>query len=302
MPRRVDINFISGGERCVGDLYLPDTLAPAPVIVMGHGLGSVRTMRLGAYAERFVAAGYACLVFDYRHFGDSEGSPRQLLDIQKQLEDWKSAIAYVRANSSVDGTRITLWGTSFGGGHALSTAADVDGISAVIAQCPFTDGLASSLAVAPWTSARLTALGLVDLARGAFGAAPLLVPTAGPPGTVGLMTSPDAEPGYLALTSDGDAGSFDNHVAARIALNLIRYFPGRKAAKITAPVLFAICETDSVAPAGPTLKYARKAPRGEIKLYPEGHFDIYLGEPFERVVADQLDFLQRIVPTTTEKD
>jgi hypothetical protein len=31
-------------------------------------------------------------------------------------------------------------------------------------------------------------------------------------------------------------------------------------------------------------------------VYPNGHFDIYVGEPFERVVADQVEFLQRHVP------
>ncbi|MGI5132359.1 hypothetical protein ACQEVB_36525 [Pseudonocardia sp. CA-107938] len=36
---------------------------------MAHGLGGIRQMRLDAYAERFAAAGYACLVSDYRHFG-----------------------------------------------------------------------------------------------------------------------------------------------------------------------------------------------------------------------------------------
>ena len=52
------------------------------MIVMAHGLGGTRRMRLTAFAERFVAEGYACLVFDYRYFGDSEGQPRQLLDIK----------------------------------------------------------------------------------------------------------------------------------------------------------------------------------------------------------------------------
>ncbi|WP_332394589.1 hypothetical protein [Ralstonia sp. 1B3] len=32
-------------------------------------------MRLDAFAERFSDAGYACLVFDYRNFGASEGAP-----------------------------------------------------------------------------------------------------------------------------------------------------------------------------------------------------------------------------------
>ena len=41
------------------------------------------------------------------------------------------------------------------------------------------------------------------------------------------------------------------------------------------------------------LKAASKAPRAEVKRYPIGHFDIYVGEAFERAVADQADFLQR---------
>ena len=40
-----------------------------------------------------------------------------------------------------------------------------------------------------------------------------------------------------------------------------------------------------------TARLAAAAPRGEIKRYPVGHFEIYLGEPFERAVADQTEFL-----------
>ncbi|NDV10682.1 alpha/beta hydrolase, partial [Rhodococcus sp. IEGM 248] len=42
-----------------------------------------------------------------------------------------------------------------------------------------------------------------------------------------------------------------------------------------------------------TLRYARTAPRGEIKTYDAGHFDFYLGEPFEALVRDQIEFLTR---------
>ena len=32
---------------------------------------------------------------------------------------------------------------------------------------------------------------------------------------------------------------------------------------------------------------------GEVKTYPEGHFAIYVDDAFERVVADQLAFLDK---------
>ena len=86
-------------------LNLPDGASeatPAPVLVMGHGLGAIKEMRLDAFAERFQAAGYACLVFDYRHFGQSEGEPRELLSIARQQEDWRSAVAFVRTLPEID--------------------------------------------------------------------------------------------------------------------------------------------------------------------------------------------------------
>ncbi|MFX5701388.1 alpha/beta hydrolase, partial [Acinetobacter baumannii] len=76
----------------------------------------------------------ACLVFDYRYFGDSEGQPRQLLDIKSQLEDWKAAIAYARSLPNIDKNKIILWGSSFSGGHVLATAAQDANICAVVSQ------------------------------------------------------------------------------------------------------------------------------------------------------------------------
>ena len=37
----------------------------SPIIVMAHGLGGTREMRLYEYAEKFAASGYARFFFDY---------------------------------------------------------------------------------------------------------------------------------------------------------------------------------------------------------------------------------------------
>jgi fermentation-respiration switch protein FrsA (DUF1100 family) len=76
---------------------------------MAHGFSAVRDQRLDAYAERFADAGLACVVFDYRHFGASEGEPRQLLDISRQLEDWRAAVAFARGLDGIDPERIGLY-------------------------------------------------------------------------------------------------------------------------------------------------------------------------------------------------
>ncbi len=41
------------------------------------------------------------LLFDYRHFGESEELPRQLFSVNKQLEDWQNAVDFARMVNGV---------------------------------------------------------------------------------------------------------------------------------------------------------------------------------------------------------
>lgn len=268
---RTDVTFRSGSDACAAWWYLPErcTGEPGPIIVMAHGLGGVREMRLDAFAERFAAAGYACLVFDYRHFGASGGTPRQLLDIKRQRADWRAAVAFARTLDGVDPDRVVVWGTSFGGGHAIVTAAGDPRLAAAIAQCPFTDGPSSSLATPLGTSVKVTSRALADAVGSRLGRTPLMIPTSGQPGDTALMTAPDSAAGVEKITP-ADA-SVEKEVAARFALQIVRDIPGRHAKRVRCPILFAICEGDTVAPAGRTKKWAGQAPQGEIRLYDAGH-------------------------------
>jgi dienelactone hydrolase len=248
-------------------------------------------MRLDAFAERFAQAGIAALAFTYRHFGDSGGQPRQLLSIKRQLADWDAAIAWVKDRSDADGTRIAVWGSSFGGGHSITVASRHPELKAAVAQCPFTDGLASALALGPTESLKALPSVARDVVSMVFRRPPVMIPLAGPPGSLTLMNAPDALPGYKALLPPDT--TFRNEVAARVAPTIATYRPGRAARKIKFPILFCVSNTDSVTPPAQTLRYARTAPWAEIKRYDAGHFAFYLGEPFEALVCDQVEFLTR---------
>lgn len=293
---RADVRFPSGDTTCAGWLYHPPGApgGPRPAVVLGHGLGAVKEMGLDPYARRFAEAGYVALAFDYRHFGESGGQPRQLLDPSRQLDDWAAALAYVRGLDEVDAERVAIFGSSFGGGHVIRVAARDPRVAAAISQCPFTDGLRSSLTVDPKGTLGVTARALRDVVAQVRGRAPVRVALAGDPGTPALMNAPDAKDGYLKLVPPGM--EVTNGVAARVALRIPLLRPGASAKDVRCPILFGVCERDTVAPAGPTLRYAARAPRAEIARYPVGHFDVYAGEPFERAVADYVDFLQRHVP------
>ena len=60
------------------------------------------------------------------------------------------------------------------------------------------------------------------------------------------------------------------------------------------PWLACVGEDDQVATPPAAIEAARRAPRGELRLYPGlGHFDIYDGPGFESVVADEVAFLDQ---------
>ncbi|MGB7871910.1 MAG: alpha/beta fold hydrolase [Mycobacterium sp.] len=288
---RHDVSFTSGEDTCAAWLYLPSGVAAPPVVILGHGLGATREMRLDAFAERFAQAGIAALAFTYRHFGDSGGRPRQLLSIKRQLADWEAALAYVTARHDLDGTRIAVWGSSFGGGHSITVASRHPELKAAVAQCPFTDGLASALALGPAASLKVLPTVAKDFASMVGRRTPTMIPLAGPPDSIALMNASDALPGYEALLPPDT--TFRNEVAARVAPTIMAYRPGRAAKQINFPILFCVSNTDTVTPPTQTLRYARTAPRGEIRRYDAGHFDFYIGEAFEALVRDQVEFLTR---------
>jgi dienelactone hydrolase len=287
--KRHDVRFQSGQSYCSAWLYLPDGIEKPPVVVLGHGLGAVREMRLDAFSERFAAAGFAALAFTYCHFGDSSGLPRQLLSVPRQLADWDAALDYVKNRADVDGKRIAVWGSSFGGGHAITVASRHPELMAAVSQCPFTDGLASARALGLKGNLKASPALLRDLAAKALGRPPVMVPIAAAPGQRALMNAHDALQGYLALMPAGM--QFVNHVAARVMLDIVAYRPGRAAAKVKCPILFCVSDTDTVTPPAQTLRYASQAPLGEIKCYTAGHFDFYTGKTFEQLASDQARFL-----------
>jgi fermentation-respiration switch protein FrsA (DUF1100 family) len=136
------VSYRVGSEKICGSLYLPERKGTGlfPCVLLGHGWGMVAGGDLEDYAKAIVARGIAALTFDYRNLGKSEGLPRQHLDPNRQIEDFRAAVSFVRSLSEIDGTRIGIWGSSYGGGHALSVAAMDPRIACVVSQVPTISG------------------------------------------------------------------------------------------------------------------------------------------------------------------
>jgi pimeloyl-ACP methyl ester carboxylesterase len=254
---------------------------------MAPGFADVREV-CAPYAERFAQAGIAVLLFDYRCFGASDGEPRQLLGIGRQLEDWEAALAHVGARPEVDAQQVAIWGTSFSGGHVLALAARHPELRACIAQVPFVSGLASARATSMRDSSRLTLAAIRDVTRMIARRPPYRVLIVGPPDQTRALPAPDALEGRRRIMPPGH---LEDTVAARISFGILAANRSRAAARIRCPVLMCVVEKDHLCPVDAAVKVARRIPSCTLKRYPGGHFDIY-GADFEAVVRDQLAFLQ----------
>lgn len=283
MTRR-EVGFESGGLRCGAWLYEPDDPAPSGCVVLAHGFGCVRRLRLDAFAERFRTAGLRALAFDYRHFGDSEGQPRQLLEIDRQLADWRAAVTYARSLPDVDPTRVALWGTSLAGGHVVEVAATDPAIVAVVTQIPFNGGAGVARSTGYVHSVRLTIAALRDRRRERRGEEPYYIPLYGPPGTLAGIAAEGLAQRIDAMTE----GGLDNRYTPRIGLSLRTYKPLRHLPRLGCPVLLCTGEDSML-----TSSAMVAAPNVTLRTYRFGPFDLYGGPRFEEAVAEQEDFLCR---------
>jgi pimeloyl-ACP methyl ester carboxylesterase len=300
-PEMESIQFFSRTDSCSGWLLRPameDRIreGKVPCVILAHGFGGTIGAGLLPYAKRFSELGFYSLLFDYRHFGQSEGEPRQLISIRRQLQDWKAAISFARSRTEIDPDRIALWGSSFSGGHVVAAAAADGRVAGVVSQCPMMDGVAALFQLFQYAGAgyllRLCAKGFQDALCGVLGMQPVMLPIVGPPGTLAAMSTEDAEPGYRAIAPD----DWRNEACARISLSVGGYRPGRVAGKLPCPILIQICDRDRVAPPSAAVAAARNAgTRATVKHYPIGHFDIYVGAAFERSVGDQGWFLTSVL-------
>ena len=259
---------------------------------MAHGLGLTRACGLRPIAETFARNGYRVLVFDYRHFGVSDGAPRRLISNKKQMQDWAAAIAFARTLPSVDPEKIVTWGFSFGGGHAIAIAAEDQRVACAVGVSPMLSGFSSTLvAMKGWgafNTLRIIGTGFVDVISRFFGGRTFFVPVSATPGGLGLLTSADAKPGYEQIVPR----DFDYNTVARVALFFWLYRPGRQLQRLKQPVLLMPFTPDCINPAEVTRKYAKQCASARIVELDCHHMEALIEPHRSRIVEATLEFLR----------
>jgi uncharacterized protein len=292
-----DVTIDVAGEEVVGERIEArgDQLASdagRPCVVMAHGFGGTVDAGLLPFARRLAAAGLEVIAFDYRHFGRSGGEPRQVLTIERQLEDYRAVVDHARTLGGVDPNRIVLWGISYAGGHVLRVAEQDGRVAAVVSLIPSVDGRAVARAsrsdVDPRRLAKLLRAAARDRLAERRGRPRVEVPLCSLPGRYGAMTAPGVFDAYTSIAGP----TWRNRVAASILLDSASYRPITSAGRFDAPLLLQIADHDRAAPPSAAAKAAKG--RAEVRHYPCGHFDVFDGFDWhDAVCEDQVRFLQR---------
>ena len=265
---RTDVRFPAASAALAGWLYLPEHGEPPhPLVVLSHGFSALKSMGLDEYAVFFERAGLACLVYDHRSIGDSEGEPRNEVDPWQQVHDMRDAISYARALPQVDPERIGVWGTSYSGSHVLVVGAIDRRVKCVVAQVPLISG---SRTLPRWVPAAKLASLFADFEQDrdarAAGEPPRYVPT--------MREGTEGAEWVQAVDKDK---AYPNEVTLRSLELLTEYEPETFIHRIgPTPLLMIVAAHDTTTPTEEQLvAFNRASEPKRLVILDGGHYDAY---------------------------
>lgn len=242
------VEFLSKGTTVRGTIYLPEGVeGPVPGVVMAGGWCYVKELVLPHYATTIAERGIAVLAFDYRTFGESDGSPRLHIDPWAQIEDYRNGLDYLSDRNEVDADRLGVWGISYSGGHVLILGALDDRVKAIVSTIPVVEGdINMRRAHGEERYFKLRELIRKDRRARYEGAGPGLIPFHVTDPTKELATWPfaDSEPVFAKL-KEASAPNFENYSTIESVEMMLGYtvFPYVK--RLTkVPTMMVLTEND----------------------------------------------------------
>ncbi len=286
---RRDITFLSESGQCRGWLYVPDNIPAgqkAPAIVMANALSAIKQITLPGYAERFCAAGFVVLAFDYRHYGDSDGMPRNHIVPHEQQQDVRSAITWLRAQPEVDKDNIGGWGISLGGIHMLYLGAYDRRLKAVVSVATGLNALEAMMG----RNGLQGFLGYLNLdhdRRLKAGEIASYIPAVAPPGQNAVMALQEAYDFYMDAQKTY-APAYENRVTLELVEHLVADHSDQGIALIAPTALLMIHgEKDIIPPEMVRAVFERAGEPKKLVIYDCLHTDLYVREPWITQSADE---------------
>jgi dipeptidyl aminopeptidase/acylaminoacyl peptidase len=293
--KKQPVEFFSEGVRLVGDLYLPDALAPGERragIVLCHGYTGVKDLYLPDNARVLTEAGYVVLTFDYKGWGAS-GGPRSRLAPYSRVADVQAALTFAGTLPQVDPGRLGIYGTSYGGATVVWTAAVDARVRCVVSVVGIGNGARWMRSVRrPDEWQDLLARSARDRERRVLEGESEVVARE-------EILLPDRQSAELAAAARRNNPAAVGRIPLEYVDQTIEFHPEWVVDRIAPrPVLFITSDDDRLVPPGESAAlYARAGePKKLVVLKGYGHYEVYAEPAFSEVMAATLAWYREHLP------
>jgi dipeptidyl aminopeptidase/acylaminoacyl peptidase len=293
MPKPV--TFYSEGVKLVGDVYLPEDIKPGERragVVLCHGYTGVRNIYLPDNARVLAEAGYVVLNFDYKGWGDSDG-PKTRLAPYSRVADVQAAVSFLSAHPQVDPERLGIYGTSYGGATVVFVAAIDPRVKCVVSVVGIGNGARWMRSVRrPDEYHDVVARADADRRKRALTGVSELAER-------NEILLPDRQSAELGAAARRNNPFAVTQVPLEFVDDTLGFNPEWVVDRIAPrPVLFITAEDDRLVPSQESeAMYARAGePKKLVVLKGVGHYEVYGGEPFRRVMDETLAWYRAHLP------
>lgn len=256
-------------------------------ILMCHGFAGIQDLFFPSYAEKFVEEGFDVITFDYNGFGESEGTTEIVPN--HQIQDILNIILYIKRDETLQENKLFLWGTSLGGLYVLKVATLSKEIAGIYAQITFANGLRNNTlgldeeGVQKYIN-QIENIKYKEIKDNKV----LLLP-------LKRLLSDEQSKAFLEDYKD----IFPELMATKLSLSTIKQINelciDNDLATIQVPVLLGKAMQDKVnSPMEMNFIYEHLQSDKKLLELDCGHYEIYVGEAFEKAIQEQISWFEKI--------
>ena len=289
------ITFFSEGHKLVGDLYLPDGLKPGEQragIVLCHGYTGVKDLYLPDNARVLNEAGYVVLTFDYKGWGESEGTRNRLAPYSR-VADVQAAITYLQLQANVDSERIGIYGTSYGGATVTWVGAVDQRVKCIVSCVGVGHG-------SRWMRSVRRPDEWVDmLERSRQDREQRVLSGTSEQADRSEILLPDRQSAELAAAARAKNPNAINTLPLDYIDETLEFHPEWVVDKIAPrPILYITTDDDRLVPPEESYKLYEKAgePKKLVVLKGFGHYEVYVEPAFAQVMDETVAWFEQYLP------
>ena len=293
---KTPVTFYSEGLKLSGDIYTPDNLPKGDKragIVLAHGYTGVKDLYLPDNARVLNEAGYIVMTFDYKGWGQSEGT-RQRLAPTSRVTDLQAAMTFLGLHENVDEDRLGVYGTSYGGATVIWTAAIDPRVKCVVSCVGVGDGrrwMRSVRRPDEWVD--LLAAAKKDREQRVLSGESEYVDRAG-------ILATDRQSAALAAAARKANPNAINTIPSDYIDETLQFHPDWVVDKIAPrPLLLITTDDDRLVPPEESESLYAKAgePKKLVTLKGYGHYEVYAGRAFDEVMAETVAWFKQYLPS-----